>query len=143
MYNKNTTDNRATANRSKGLIIAISATLVLIILAAYTIPFIHNEPDDIIIGLTGSHTEKGSVFIAIVELDNGEQVIASMPVSLQLRTDVKVKIMERRTLFGRKSYTVTAYTDQALLLGPDSDGQLHTRLNTYVRSLAEAQISQC
>lgn len=113
MDNKNTTDSRATANRNKGLIIAIAASLVLVILAVYRIPFIHNELDGTIIGLSGSHTGQGSEFIAIVQLDSGGQVIASMPGDLQIRTDVKATIMESSTLFGRKSYTVIAYNDQA------------------------------
>ena len=111
MDNKNTTDNRATANRNKGLIIAIAASLVLIILTAYRIPFIHNELDGTIIGVSGTHTGKGSEFIAIVHLDTGKQVMASMPDDLQIRTDVKAKIIEMRTVFGRKTYTVTAYID--------------------------------
>jgi hypothetical protein len=111
MGNKNTTDNRAAANRNKGLIIAIAASLVLIILAAYRVPFIHNELDGTIIGVSGSHTGKGTEFIAIVHLDTGSQVMASMPGDLQIRTDAKVKIIEMRTVFGRKSYTVTAYID--------------------------------
>ena len=113
MDNKNTTNNRATAARKKGLIIAIAASLVLIMLAAYRIPFIHNELDGTIIGVSGSHTGKGTEFIAIVHLDTGSQVMASIPGDLQIRTDAKAKIMERRSLFGRKSYTVIAYGEQA------------------------------
>ena len=111
MGNKNTTNNRATSDRNKGLIIAIAASLVLIILAAYRIPLIHNELDGTIIGVSGSHTGEGTEFIAIVNLDTGSQVMAYIPGDLQIRTDAKAKIIEMRTVFGRKSYTVTEYID--------------------------------
>lgn len=111
MGNNNKTDNRASADSNKGLIIAIAASLVLIILATYRIPFIDNELDGTIIGVSGSHTGRGTEFIAIVHLDTGSQVMASMPDELQIRTDAKATIIESRTLFGRKSYTVSAYTE--------------------------------
>ena len=111
MGNRNTTNNHSTAIRNKGLKIAIAASFVLIILAAYRIPFIQSELDGTIIGVSGTHTGKGTEFIAIVHLDNGSQVMASMPGDLQIRTDATAKIIEMRTVFGRKSYTVTAYTD--------------------------------
>ena len=107
----NKTDNRTSADSNKGLLIAVGAALVLIILAAYRIPFIHNELNGTIIGVSGSHTGKGTEFTAIVNLDTGSQVIASMPGDLQIRTDAKAKIIEMRTVFGRKSYRVTAYID--------------------------------
>lgn len=109
MGNKNTKSKRATADRNKGLIIAIMASIVLIILAAYRVPFIHNELDGTIIGVSGSHTGKSTEFIAIVHLDTGSQVLASMPGDLKIRTDAQARIMESRSLFGRKSYTVIAY----------------------------------
>lgn len=111
MDNKKIINRRAEADRSKGLIIAIAASLVLIILAAYRVPLIHNELDGTIIGVSGSHTGEGTEFIAIVDLDTGNQVMASMPGDLKIRTDAKAKIIEMRTLFGRKTYTVTAYID--------------------------------
>ena len=113
MGNKKTTNKRAITDRNKGLIIAIAASLVLIILAAYRVPFIQNELVGTIIGVSGSHTGKGTEFIAIVHLDTGSQVMASIPGDLQIRTDAKAKIMESRSLFGHVSYTVIAYSEQA------------------------------
>ena len=81
------------------------------LLAVYKIPFINNELDGTIIGVSGSHTGKSTEFIAIVDLNSGSQVMASMPGDLQIRSDAKATIIESRTLFGRKSYTVTAYTE--------------------------------
>ena len=111
MGKKATRRSRVILDRDKGLIIAIAASFVLIILAAYRIPFIHNELDGTIIGVSGTHTGKNTEFIAIVHLDTGSQVMASMPGDLQVRTDAKAKIIEMRTVFGRKTYTVTAYID--------------------------------
>lgn len=112
MGNKKTRNSHVITDSNKGLIIAITASLVLIILAAYRIPFIDNELDGTIIGVSGSHTGEGTEFIAIVQLDTGSQVIASIPGDLKIRTDAKAKIMERRTLFGRKSFSVIAYTEK-------------------------------
>jgi hypothetical protein len=113
MDNKKLINSRAVSDRNKGLIIAIAASLVLVILAAYRIPLIHNELDGTIIGVSGSHTGEGTEFIAIVNLDTGSQVIASIAGDLKIRTDTKAKIMESRSLFGHKSYTVIAYSEQA------------------------------
>lgn len=113
MDKKKIRNGRAEADRKKGLIIAIAASLVLILLAAYRVPLIHNELDGTIIGISGSHTGKDTAFIAVVHLDKGSQVMASIPVDLKIRTDARAKIMERRSLFGHKSYTVIAYSEQA------------------------------
>jgi hypothetical protein len=111
MNHKATFNKHAKADRNKGLLIALAASLVLILLAAYRVPLIHNELYGNIIGVSQIHKETGSELIAVVHLDTGGQVFASMPPDLQLRTDTKVRIMESRSIFGRKSYKVISYND--------------------------------
>jgi len=83
----------------------------LIILAAYKVPLIHNELHGIIIGVSKIHDETGSRSIAAVHLDTGDQVLASMPPDLQIRTGAKARVMEGRSLFGRKSYNIVSYDE--------------------------------
>jgi hypothetical protein len=96
------------SDRNKGLVIAIAASLVLILLAAYKIPLIHNELHGIITGVSEVHNETGVTFIATVHLDTGVQVLAYMPRDMQIHGGTKATIMERRSLFGRKSYSIVS-----------------------------------
>jgi hypothetical protein len=104
-------NKHAKTNSNKGLLIALAASLVLILLAAYRVPIIHNEFYGNIIGVSQLHKETGSELLAVVHLDTGGQVLATMPPDLQLRTDTKARVMESRSIFGRKSYNVIAYND--------------------------------
>jgi hypothetical protein len=100
----------AISARNKGLLITITAALVLILLAAYKIPLIHNEHHGTISGVSEVHNKNGVTIIAIVTLESGVQVLASIPRDLQISAGAKTTIMERRTLLGRKSYSVVAYS---------------------------------
>ena len=111
MNNKSKTDRHAATNRSKGLYIAIAASLVLIILAAYRIPFFNNEVYGTIIGVSEFRNEAGIKLIAAVQLDTGALVMASMPSDLQIRQDISARINEGSTLFGRKTYSIIAYSE--------------------------------
>lgn len=104
-------NRRAASTRSKGLYIAIAGAAVLLILAAYKVPLFHNEVNGIIVGVSAFHNEEGSKLTASVQLDNGVQVLASMPGDLLIRQDIKAKVSERSALFGRKSYRITAYNE--------------------------------
>ena len=99
------------SDRNKGLVIAIAATLVLILLAAYKVPLIHHELHGTITGVSEAHNQTGVILIATVHLDTGVQVLASMPRDLQIRTGVKATIMESRSIFGRKSYNIVTYNE--------------------------------
>ena len=112
MNNKAITNKHAKDARTKGLLLALAASLVLIILAANTIPVIHNELYGNIQGVYESHNETGSKLVATVLLDTGGHVLASMPHDLQLRTGVKARIMESRSIFGHKSYKVISYGEE-------------------------------
>ena len=111
MNNKSIIDRLAASNRRKGLFIVIAASLVLLILAAYKVPLFHNEINGTIIGVSEFHNETGSKLIAYVLLDNGAQVLASMPGDLLIRQDIRAKVNEERSLFGRKSYRIIAYNE--------------------------------
>ena len=111
MNNKAIINRFVKADRNKGLLIAIAASLVLILLAVYNVPLIHNELYGEIIGVSEVHNETGSRLIAAVHLDTGEQVLASIPRDLQIRTGVKAKVMEGRSIFGLKSYKVITYNE--------------------------------
>ena len=104
-------NERAKVDRNRGVLIALAASLVLILLAAYKIPIIHSEFYGYIKGVSEVHDETGSKLIAAVHLDTEGQVLASMPNDLQIRTDVKVKVMEGRSILGRKSYRVISYSE--------------------------------
>jgi len=111
MNNKAIINKHAKGDRNKGLLIAIAASLVLILLATYNVPLIQNELYGNIIGVSEVHNETGSKLIATVHLDTGDQVLASMPRDLQIRTGVKAKVMEGRSIFGQKSYKVITYNE--------------------------------
>jgi hypothetical protein len=102
---------RAKSAHNIGLLIAITAALVLILLAAYRIPLIHHEHNGIISGVSEVHNQTGVTLIAIVTLDNGTQVLASMPRDLQIRTGIETSVMERRAILGRKSYSIVKYIE--------------------------------
>jgi hypothetical protein len=109
MNNKSIKDRQAASDRSKGLLVAIAASLVLLVLAAYKVPLFQNEVYGTIIGVSEIHNEKGSKLIAAVQLDTGPKVLASMPMDLLKRHDTRVKINEERSLLGRKSYKIITY----------------------------------
>jgi hypothetical protein len=109
MSDKAIMNKHAKDDRNKGLLIALAASIVLILLAAYKIPVIHNELYGNIEGVSEVHDETGSKIIAAVRLDTGGHVLAYMPRDLQVRTGVKVKVMEGRTILGLKSYKVISY----------------------------------
>ena len=111
MNNDSMIDRHAASARRTGLIIAIVASLVLIALAAYRVPLFHTEFHGIIIGVSEVHNETGSELIAAVQLDNGVQVLVSMPLDLLKSENNNVRIDEGRTLFGRKSYIIIASND--------------------------------
>ena len=111
MNNKSKIDRRAASNRSKGLYIAIAASIALLILAAYKFPLFHNEVNGTIIGVSEFHNEAGSTLIAVVQLDTEAQVLASIPSGLQMRQDIRVKVSEGRTLFGHKSYSIISFNE--------------------------------
>lgn len=111
MNYKATIKKHAKADRNKGLFIVITASLVLILLAAYNVPLFHDELYGNIIGVSELHDETGSKLIAAVHLDTGVQVLASMPRDLQLRTNAKAKVIEGRSIFGHKSYKIISYNE--------------------------------
>ena len=110
--NKKLGKDRHTASiRRTGLFIAIVASLVLVALAAYRMPLFHDELDGVIVGVSEIHDETGSDLIAAVQLDTGVQVLVMMPGQSLNSESNKVRIKEERTLFGRKSYRIIAYSD--------------------------------
>jgi hypothetical protein len=108
---KSIIERHAASNRRKGLFIAIAASLVLFILAAYKVPLFNNEVYGTIVGVSEFHNEAGSNLIAAVHLDTGAQVFASMPGGLLIRQDISARLNEGRTLFGNKSYTIISYNE--------------------------------
>lgn len=111
MNNKAIINRRAKAGRKKGLLIAIAASLVLIILAVYKVPLFQNELHGMIVGVSEVHNETGARLIATVHLDNGDQVLASIPLDLQIRKDGKARVMEGISIFGSKSYKIVTYNE--------------------------------
>ena len=111
MNNKSIIDRHAASDRSKGLLIAIAASIVLIVLAAYKVPLFHNEIYGTITGVSEVHNETGSKLLAAVQLDTGAQVLASMPRELLMLQDSRVKVNEGYSLFGHKSYNIIAYSE--------------------------------
>jgi hypothetical protein len=95
----------------KGLLIAAAGLIVLLLLAAYRIPLFHNEFSGTITGISEVHSGTESRLIAAVRLDSGEQVLTSMPRDMQIREDAKARVIEKRTLFGQKSYSITVYSE--------------------------------
>ena len=111
MNNKSKLDRHAASDRSKGLIIAIAASLVLIVLAAYKVPLFHDEVYGTITGVSEVHNETGSKLIAVVQLDTGAQVLVHIPSELPLPHDSRARVNVGRSLFGRKSYRIIAYSE--------------------------------
>jgi hypothetical protein len=104
-------DRHAASDRSKGLLIAIAASLVLISLAAYRVPLFYEELDGVITGISQVHNEKGSSLIATVQLETGAPVLVPTPGDFLIHNNVNVRIDEGRSLFGRKSYRIITYDE--------------------------------
>jgi len=75
------------------------------------VPLFHSEVNGTIIGVSAFHNETGSKLIAAVQLDTGAQVLASMPGDLPIRQDIRARINEERSLFGRKTYIILPYNE--------------------------------
>ena len=99
------------ATRNKGLFISVAAIFVLIILTTYKTPLFHNERNGKIMGFSEIHNKTELKLIATVRLDNGYQVLASMPLDLQKRNDAKATLIEGITMFGRKTYKLLSYSE--------------------------------
>jgi hypothetical protein len=111
MNNNFTMNQREATTRRTGLMIAIVALLVLLVLAAYRMPLFHNELDGIIVGISEAHDETGSELVAAVQLDAGDQVLVVMPAeSLQSESN-NVRVMEMSTLSGRKTYRIITHQE--------------------------------
>ena len=111
MTNKYNKDKRSTANRNKGLLISVAAIIVLMVLTTYKTPLFENELNGKILGFTEVHNKKELKLIATVRLDNGAQVLASMPPDLLKRNDTKATLIEGITMFGRKTYKFLSYNE--------------------------------
>ena len=99
------------ATRNKGLFIIMTATFVLIILTTYKTPLFQKELNGKIMGFTEIQNKTELKLIATVRLDNGAQVLASMPPGLLKRNDAKATVMEGITIFGRKTYKLLSYNE--------------------------------
>jgi hypothetical protein len=97
-------DKREAWVRRTGLLIAIVASILLFVLVAYRMPFFHDELHGTIVGISEVHRESGSELVAAVQLDTETQILVPMPGELLNSQSNHVKIIERRTLSGRKSY---------------------------------------
>lgn len=106
MNNNFIIDRHAASASRIGLFIAIGASLVLVVLAAYRVPLFHKELHGIIVGVSEAHDESGSELVAAVQLDTGVQILVSMPRDLLKSESNDVRINEGRTLFGHKSYRI-------------------------------------
>jgi hypothetical protein len=111
MNNKAINNRKAKANRNKGAFISVAAMFVLIILATYKTPLFQKELNGQIMGFSEVHNKTEVKLIATVRLDNGTQVLASMPPDLLKRTDTKATLIEEVTMFGRKTYKFFSYND--------------------------------
>ena len=111
MNSKYNNDKGSTATRNKGLFISVAAIFVLIILTTYKIPLFHNELNGKIMGFSEIHNKTELKLIASVRLDNGYQVLASMPPDLEKRHDTNAKLIEGITMFGRKTYKIISYNE--------------------------------
>ena len=98
-------------NRNKGLFIIMTAIFVLIILTTYKTPLFQKELNGKIMGFTEIQNKTELKLIATVRLDNGAQVLASMPPSLLKRNDTKATLMEGITIFGRTTYKLLSYNE--------------------------------
>ena len=78
--NDNSKIDRHTASvRRTGLLIALAAFLVLLVLAAYRLPLFHKEFYGTIVGVSETHNEAGSELVAAVQLETGDQVLVYLP----------------------------------------------------------------
>ena len=104
MNGKFTMNRQQATTRRAGIMIALVALLVLLVLAAYRVPLFHNELAGVIVGISEAHDEAGSELMAAVQLDAGDQVLVAMPAeSLNVESN-NVRIMEMSTLSGHKSF---------------------------------------
>lgn len=102
---------KAKANRNKGAFISVAAIFVLIILATYKTPLFQKELNGKIMGFSEVHNKIELKLIATVRLDNGAQVLASMPPDLLKRNDTRATLVEGITMFGRKTYKILSYNE--------------------------------
>ena len=110
--NDNSKIDRHTASvRRTGLLIALAAFLVLLVLAAYRLPLFHKEFYGTIVGVSETHNEAGSELVAAVQLETGDQVLVYLPRELLKNKSNDVRINEGQTLFGRKYYRIIIYDD--------------------------------
>lgn len=101
-------DMHAASVSRKGLYIALAASLILFVLAAYRVPLFSNELDGVITGVSQVHNDKGSSLIATIQLETGAKVLVSMPENFRIGNNVNVRVDQGRSLFGRKSYRIIA-----------------------------------
>jgi len=100
---------RTVSEGHKGLAIAIAASLVLVVLAAYRVPLFHDEIHGVIMGISEVHNESGSNLIAAVQLETGTQIFVPLPRDFLMQESINVRLSEGRSLFGRKTYKIIAY----------------------------------
>ena len=111
MNNKTIKNRRTKATRNKGLFISVAAIFVLIILTTYKIPLFQKELNGKIMGFSEIHNKTELKLIATVRLDNGTQILASMPSDLLKHYDTKATLIEGITIFGRKTYKFLRYNE--------------------------------
>ena len=111
MNNKAIKNRKAKANRNKGAFISVAAIFVLIILTTYKTPLFKKELNGKIMGFSEVHNKTELKLIVTVRLDNGAQVLASMPPDLLKRYDTKATLIEGITMFGRKTYKFLSYNE--------------------------------
>ena len=111
MNNKTIKHRKIKANRNKGLFIVVAAIFALIILTTYKTPLFQKELNGKIMGFSEIHNKTELKLIAIVRLNNGAQVLATMPPELQKRYDTKAMLIEGVTIFGRKTYKILSYNE--------------------------------
>jgi hypothetical protein len=111
MNNKAIENRKSKANRNKGAFISVAAIFVLIILSTYKTPLFQKELNGKIMGFSEVHNKIELKLIATVRLDNGAQVLASMPPDLLKRNDTTATLVEGITMFGRKTYKILSYNE--------------------------------
>ena len=111
MNNKTIKNRRTKATRNKGLFISVAAIFVLIILTTYKTPLFQKELNGKIMWFSEIHNKTELKLIATVRLDNGTQILASMPPDLLKRYDTKATLIEGITIFGRKTYKFLRYNE--------------------------------
>ena len=111
MNNEFFKDRREASVRRMGLLIAAGGLLALLALAAYRLPLFQHEHHGTIVGISEVHDESGSELMAAVNLDTGEQVLVAMPKAMLNSESNNVRVNERRTLSGSKSYRIVTYDE--------------------------------